>query len=79
MELWRARPGDVIRIPSHYPAAVTVTDSEDAGVGFNRLHWETEDEHGCTALSDETDVDLLFTESLGMKVFVAAGIADREG
>jgi hypothetical protein len=79
MELWRARPGDVIRIPGHYPAAVTVTDSDYAGVGFNRLHWETDDEHGWTALPDETDVELLFTESPDMKVFVAAGIADREG
>jgi hypothetical protein len=76
MELWRAEPGDVVRLPaSCWPRVVIVTDCEgvDGSVLYNRLSWEDEDEgaRGSTVLPDTLEVDLLFTERAGKRPFLA--------
>lgn len=75
MEIWRAEPGDVVRLPaSCWPRIVIVTDCEGTGlVGFNRLCWEAEDEGagGSTVFPDELDVDLLHTEREGKQCFLS--------
>jgi hypothetical protein len=76
MELWRAEPGDVVRLPaSCWPRVVIVTDCEGVtgSTEFNRLSWEDEDEgaHGSTVLPDTLEVDLLFTGRDGKRAFLA--------
>jgi hypothetical protein len=80
MELWRAEPGDVVRLPaSCWPRTVVVTDCEGVtcGTDFNRLSWEDEDEgvRGSTVLPDALEVDLLFTERADKQPFLARGSA----
>jgi hypothetical protein len=74
MELWRAEPGDVVRLPaSCFPRVVIVTDCEGAGPDFNRLSWEDEDEgvSGSTVLPEALEIDLLFTGRDGKQCFLA--------
>ena len=76
MELWRAEPGDVVRLPaSCWPRVVIVTDCEGASgaTDLNRLSWEDEDNgaRGSTVLPDSLEVDLLFTERTDKRVFLA--------
>lgn len=63
MELWRARPGDVIVLPV-FPGEVTVTD---IGLGSRylatRVEWERADGmSGALDLGEFTEVRLLATE-----------------
>ena len=76
MELWRAEPGDVVRLPaSCWPRVVIVTgcDGVDGSTEFNRLSWEDDDEgvRGSTVLPDTLEVDLLFTERDDKRVFLS--------
>ena len=75
MELWRAEPGDVVRLPaSCWPRVVLVDDCEGTSkAGLNRLHWADEDEgaHGSLVLPDTLEVDLLFTERDSKRVFLS--------
>lgn len=76
MELWRAEPGDVVRLPaSCWPRVVIVTDCDgtEGSVLYNRLSWEDEDEgaRGSTVLPGTLEVDLLFTERAGKRVFLS--------
>lgn len=75
MELWRAEPGDVVRLPaSCFPRVVIVTDCEGTAIiGLNRLSWEDEDEgvSGSTVLPESLEVDLLFTERADKRPFLA--------
>jgi len=81
MELWRAEPGDVVRLPaSCWPRTVLVTDA-DAVHGqaeFVRLSWEDDDEgaRGSTVLPDALEVDLLFTERADKQCFVTPAFAE---
>ena len=71
MELWRAEPGDVVRLPeSFWPRVVTVTDSEYARGECNRIHWEAPGARGSTVLPDLPEIDLLSTERPGKQPFV---------
>lgn len=76
MELWRAEPGDVIRLPaSCWPRVVIVTgcDGTACGPDFNRLHWADEDEgaYGSVVLPGTLEVDLLYTEREDKRVFLS--------
>ena len=74
MELWRAEPGDVVRLPaSCWPRTVIVTDCDGAGPGYNRLWWEDDDEgaRGSTVLPDTLEIDLLYTERDTKRVFLS--------
>lgn len=71
MEIWRAEPGDVVRLPaSCWPHVVTVTDSEYAPGGCNRIHWQTERAYGSMILPDLLEINLLSTMRPGKQVFV---------
>jgi hypothetical protein len=71
MEIWRAEPGDVVRLPaSFYPREVTVTDSEYTPGGCNRVHWQADRAHGSTVLPELLEVDLLDTERPDKQAFV---------
>jgi hypothetical protein len=71
MEIWRAEPGDVVRLPaSCYPREVTITDSEYAPGGCNRVHWQAGRAYGSTVLPQLLEVDLLSTERPDKQVFV---------
>ena len=76
MELWRAEPGDVVRLPvSFWPRIVAVTDCEaaDSGPDFNRLSWDAEDDgfRGSTVLPDGLEIDLLYTGRDDKRCFLA--------
>lgn len=80
MELWRAEPGDVVRLPaSCWPRVVIVTDCDgiDGSALYNRLSWEDEDEgaRGSVVLPESLEVDLLFTERAGKRVFLSPASA----
>ena len=52
MEMWRAGPGDVLRLPpSFWPRVIEVTDAEGTHLkgDWTRLHWETDDARGLSA------------------------------
>ena len=71
MEIWRAEPGDVLRLPaSCYPREVTVTDSEYAPGECNRIHWVAGEAQGSTVLPELLEVGLLHTERPDKQVFV---------
>jgi hypothetical protein len=71
MEIWQAGPGDVVRLPaSCYPRMVTVTGSEYAAHGCNRIHWEAGRAHGSTVLPDTLQVDLLHTARADKQAFL---------
>jgi hypothetical protein len=71
IEIWRAEPGDVVRLPaSCWPRVVTVTDSEYAPGGCNRIHWQAGQAHGSTVLPDLLEIDLLSTTRPDKQVFV---------
>jgi hypothetical protein len=71
MEIWRAEPGDTLWLPrSCYPHQVTVTDSEYAGPGYNRIHWEADGVRGSTVLPELLEVDLVDTERPDKQAFV---------
>ena len=81
MELWRAEPGDVIRLPaSCWPRTVIVTDCDGVNgkTDLNRLSWEDEDEgaRGSTVLPDSLEVDLLFTERDDKRCFLSPAFAE---
>ena len=81
MELWRAEPGDVIRLPaSCWPRTVIVTDCDGTACGpdFNRLSWEDEDEgaRGSTVLPDALEVDLLYTGREDKQCFLSPAFAE---
>ena len=81
MEIWRAEPGDVVRLPaSCWPRVVLVTDCDsiDGKTDLNRLSWEDEDEgaRGSTVLPDSLEVDLLFTERDDKRVFLSPASAE---
>lgn len=82
MEIWRAEPGDVVRLPaSCWPRVVIVTDCEGTdSVLYNRLSWEDEDAgaRGSTVLPESLEVDLLFTERDGKRCFMARASAALE-
>lgn len=82
MEIWRADPGDVVRLPaSCWPRIVIVTDCEGTDSAlYSRLSWEDEDEgaHGSTVLPESLEVDLLFTERDGKRCFMARASASLE-
>jgi hypothetical protein len=68
MEIWRAEPGDVVRLPaSCYPRIVVVTDREYAPGECNRIHWVADGAHGPVVL---LEVELLDTERPDKQVFV---------
>jgi hypothetical protein len=76
MEVWRAEPGDVVRLPaSCWPRVVLVTGCAAVygTTEFVRLSWEDEDEgaYGSTVLPDTLEVDLLFTERADKRCFLA--------
>lgn len=78
MEIWRAEPGDVLRLPeSCYPRVVTVTDSEYAPGECNRIRWEADRAYGSTVLPELLEVDLLRTERQDKRAFLAAGPEPR--
>jgi hypothetical protein len=73
MEIWRAEPGDVVRLPaSCWPRVVTVTDSEYAPAGCNRIHWQAGPASGSTFLPDLLEVDLLLTPRPDKQVFITS-------
>jgi hypothetical protein len=55
-----------------------VTDCDGAGPDFNRLSWEDEDNgaRGSTVLPDTLEVDLLYTERDGKRVFLSPASLD---
>lgn len=63
MELWRARPGDVIVLPV-FPGEVTVTDTGQGARHYaTRVEWEGPDGmSGALSLPDFTEVRLLASE-----------------
>lgn len=76
MELWRAEPGDVVRLPaSCWPRVVIVTDCDGVHgkTDLNRLSWEDEDNgaSGSTVLPDTLEIDLLYTERGAKRVFLS--------
>lgn len=76
MELWRAEPGDVVRLPaSCWPRVVIVTgcDGVHGKTDLNRLSWEDEDNgaSGSTVLPDTLEIDLLYTERGAKRVFLS--------
>ena len=82
MELWRAEPGDVLRLPpSCWPRIVEVTDAEGTGLkgDWTRLHWETDTARGSTILPDMLEADLLHTGRADKRPFLAAGAGWLEG
>lgn len=81
MELWRAEPGDVVRLPaSCWPRVVIVTDCDgiDGKTDLNRLSWEDDDEgaRGSTVLPDSLEVDLLFTGRDDKRCFLSPAFAE---
>ena len=81
MEIWRAEPGDVVRLPaSCWPRVVVVTDcdSVEGKTDLNRLSWEDDDEgaRGSTVLPDSLEVDLLFTERGDKRCFLSPAFAE---
>jgi hypothetical protein len=72
MEIWQAEPGDIVRLPaSCYPRVVTVTGSEYAPDGCNRIHWEADQAHGSTVLLGTLQVSLLHTARADKQAFLA--------
>ena len=71
MQIWRAEPGDVVRLPvSCYPREVTVTDSEYAPGECNRVHWVAIRSSDPKAPPVMLEVDLLATERPDKRAFV---------
>jgi hypothetical protein len=76
VEIWRAEPGDVVRLPaSCWPRVVIVTGCEGVAgtTDFNRLSREDDDEgvRGSTVLPDTLEVDLLYTERADKRPFLS--------
>lgn len=74
MELWRAEPGDVLRLPpSWWPRTVIVTDAEATALRgeWVRIWWETDEGRGSTVFPDALDADLLHTERPDKAPFLA--------
>lgn len=66
VELYDAGVGDVIGIPAHHPATVTVTGWASADIrrgDFTRLSWQGTGDwsgwHGATTLSDATVIGMI--------------------
>lgn len=73
MQVWRVRPGDVVRIPGHFPPVVTVTDVDYTTYACDRVCWEAGTSRGSTVLRREMTIELLSTEDETMRPFITAG------
>jgi hypothetical protein len=82
VELWRAEPGDVVRLPaSCWPRTVIVTgcDGTSSGPDFNRLSWEDDEgARGSLVLPDTLEVGLLYTGREDKRPFLSPASALTE-
>lgn len=61
-EVWRVRPGDVIRVPGITPPEVRVTETGYGGPSHERIEWEAGKRRGVWKLPRSLAVELVASE-----------------